>query len=98
MIGLMYRDEIGKGSGMLFIFGSPGNHGIWMKNMRFPIDIAWLDSRKIVVSVVHSAMPCRSINCPVYKPGSTAKYVIELSSGVLAKHGIKIGDRLSFDD
>lgn len=49
--GLSGRKELGENEGMLFVFDSssttevvldkPGHHGIWMKDMKFPIDILW---------------------------------------------------------
>ncbi len=82
---------------MLFVFDSAGLYGIWMKNMRFPIDIAWADEAKAIIHIVNSAQPCKSMFCKVYKPPSNAKYVLELESGFLKSHNIKKGDRIKLD-
>jgi uncharacterized membrane protein (UPF0127 family) len=42
MRGLGGREKISNDEGMLFIFGESDFHGIWMKDMRFPLDILWL--------------------------------------------------------
>ena len=42
--GLMFREGLSPGSGMLFVFDSEGEYGFWMKNVSFPLDIVWLDS------------------------------------------------------
>lgn len=39
--GLSGREKLGENEGMLFIFDESDYHGIWMKGMRFPIDIIW---------------------------------------------------------
>ena len=96
LIGLMYRDTLKDGSGMLFIFNSEGRYGIWMKNMHFPIDIAWADANKKIVHMMSSAQPCKSFNCPVYKPKLGAKYVLELKAGFFKANGIKLSDCISF--
>ncbi len=68
MIGLMYRNGLEAGACMLFPFRSESMQGIWMRNMRFPIDIIWADARKRVVHVVDDAQPCRGMRCKTYYP------------------------------
>ena len=41
--GLSGRPTLAENSGLFFIFPNSGIHGIWMKDMDFPIDIIWLD-------------------------------------------------------
>jgi len=40
-------DDVGTG-GMLFVFSEPGRPIFWMKDMRFAIDIIWLNEGEIV--------------------------------------------------
>jgi uncharacterized membrane protein (UPF0127 family) len=79
--GLMGRDGLEPGSGMLFIFDAPGRYSFWMKNMKFPIDILWLDSDRKLVHIAESVPPCQSEPCPVYTPLSDARYVLEIPAG-----------------
>ncbi|MDE1823068.1 MAG: DUF192 domain-containing protein [Candidatus Micrarchaeota archaeon] len=96
-IGLMYWDRLKSSEGMLFIFGKDRKHEFWMLNMRFPIDIIWLDSSRRIAHIVNGARPCASIlNCAPYVPQKDSRYVLELVSGFARKSGMKIGDRLSF--
>lgn len=82
MNGLMGWNELGSNEGMLFIFKENSRPGIWMLNMKFPIDIIWLDRSMRIVHIVENARPCRSIfDCPTYRPGRNSKYVVELRSG-----------------
>ncbi|MGC8888985.1 MAG: DUF192 domain-containing protein [Candidatus Micrarchaeia archaeon] len=95
MLGLMYMRSIKESEGMLFIFSRNAYHGIWMRNMLFPIDIIWLDEKFEVVDIVENAEPCQSIfGCKTYMPISQARYVIELNAGSSKKLGIKKGSRL----
>lgn len=95
-IGLMYRAKISSKKGMLFLFNSEGKEGVWMKNMRFPIDIAWIGADKRIVYMLRNIPVCRSFTCKVYKPDSEAKYVLELKSGFLKGNSVKLGDRVHF--
>lgn len=93
-VGLMEHDGIGKGHGMLFIFGENGKHGIWMLHMKFSIDILWLDERGKVLHIVDSAPPCESmLNCRTYNPDVESRFVVELSAGVAKGLKIKVGDK-----
>ncbi len=89
MIGLMFRQRMGKDACMLFIFSREARHGIWMRNMRFPIDIMWLDSGRRIVDFVEMAMPTSK---SVYKPDGNAKYVLEVNAGFIKRNRIKKGD------
>src|SRR5208337_3196068 len=97
MFGLMYRDRLERGRGMLFALGGESRMGagIWMLNMRFPIDIVWMDSGGRVVDLKENAEPCSSfLRCKTYVPRSKAKYVLELNSGTARRLGIKRKERI----
>ena len=87
-IGLMYRDSISEDECMLFTFSHPSMLGIWMKGMKFPIDILWLDSSKSIVTIKESLPPCRGILCKTYYPERESMYVIELRSGFIKKNSV----------
>lgn len=93
--GLMYRDSLGEKDAMLFIFDSPRPHGIWMKNMRMPLDILWLDSEKKIVDLIQNVPACTSDPCTVYEPLLPSAYVLELNAGTVSKTGLKTGSRMS---
>lgn len=89
MKGLSGKEKLDPGNGMLFIFDTNDFHGIWMKDMNFPIDILWLDEAKRVVSVKASASP--DSYPEVFRPSAAAKYVIELPKGSLSQYNVSIG-------
>lgn len=95
--GLMYRDGLRPGTGMLFLFPAEGHYPFWMKNTRIPLDMIWIDSAKKVVHVKHRVPPCTWDPCPSYPPNVNAQYVLELAGGVAAEHAIAVGDVLRFD-
>ena len=88
MIGLMFRQRMGRDTCMLFIFPKEAKQGIWMRNMRFPIDIMWLDSSKRVVDFVETATPASR---RIYAPEKEAKYVLETNAGFIKRNRIKKG-------
>ncbi|RJR40114.1 MAG: DUF192 domain-containing protein, partial [Desulfobacteraceae bacterium] len=92
--GLMFRDGINTDKGMLFIFEEEATHSFWMKNVKFPIDIIWLDREKRIVHMVKQVPPCKNDPCPTYTPVRPAVYVLELSAGKSDQMGLKPGSRL----
>ena len=55
--GLMHRDHLDAGTGMLFVHERPARQAYWMKNTRIPLDILYFDAQRRLVSVSH-APPC----------------------------------------
>lgn len=90
--GLMFRETLGDEEGMLFPFDIPRRYGFWMKNVRIPLDIIWLDTNRRIVWIVERARPCTADSCPMYLPEAEASYVLEVVGGFVARHGVAIGD------
>jgi uncharacterized membrane protein (UPF0127 family) len=95
--GLMYRDHLLPGTGMLFFFPQEGEYPFWMKNTRIPLDMIWIDSNHRVAHVKFDVPPCQTVDCPSYAPNAKAKYVLEVAGGVAREHGIRAGDVLRFE-
>jgi uncharacterized protein len=96
--GLSVRDALADNEAMLFVFDTAQEHSFWMKNMKFPIDIIWLDSDKTVVHIEHTLQACSfDAFCTTYKPGNnSALYVLETVAGFAEKHGIVEGTKVEF--
>lgn len=75
--GLMYRQQLEKNAGMLFIYSRPGDYRIWMKNTLIPLAVIWLDEQAILIDK-KILYPCRSNNCPVTAASAASKYILEL--------------------
>jgi len=93
--GLGGRACIGNNQGMLFVFNRPSNYAFWMKDMRFPIDIIWIDANHKVVAeeidVQPSTYPDRFVNKD--KP---AQYVLELKAERARSLKINLGTIINF--
>lgn len=96
--GLMFRDRLDAGKGMLFLFPAEEVLSFWMKNCRIPLDMIFIDSSRRIVGIVENAPPCRFDPCPSYGPGAPARYVLEVAGGQAGAHGLKKGDVLQFVD
>jgi uncharacterized membrane protein (UPF0127 family) len=95
--GLSGRDGLGEGDGMFFLFSSPGSYGFWMKDMKFPIDIVWINNSSVVGFAENAAPePGKTLwNLIIYNPPGPVDRVLEVNSGDVKKYGIKAGDNVS---
>ncbi len=94
--GLMFRQVLREGEGMLFAFETEAVYSFWMKNTLIPLDMIWVDSSKKVVHIEH-AIPCTTERCQSYTPSVAALYVVEVNAGFAEENNIKIGDAVEFD-
>lgn len=92
--GLSGRELLAEDTGMLFIFETPGIYGFWMKDMKFPIDIVWIEGER-VVGIIENVVPEpeKSIfTLTVYRPPEPVSRVLELPAGTVARYGLRTGD------
>ncbi len=94
--GLQGRGSLADNHGMLFAFTSDGYQRFWMKEMKFAIDIIWIDNQHRIVSIVSSCPPCVQDPCAIYVPSQKARYVLEVPAGFALKHHWKEGDTFQF--
>ncbi len=73
--GLSGRDVLDKVDGLLFVFPDPGYYSIWMKDMRFPIDIIWIDENLKVVRIDKNISP--DTYPQSFRPPKPVKYIVE---------------------
>ena len=102
--GLSGRAGLAPGAGMLFVFDAEGRYSFWMKEMRFPLDLIWVDARCTVVDITSGApppVPGQSASggpseLPLYTPVTPVQYVLEVNGGETEAVGIRVGDRVEF--
>jgi uncharacterized membrane protein (UPF0127 family) len=97
--GLMYRTQLAKNAGMLFIFDKEDIYPFWMKNTLIPLDMIWIKENPSagsgqVVFISQNTMPCKSLICLAVMPTAKAKYVLEINAGLVEEIGLKLGDEL----
>ncbi|HRD65954.1 MAG TPA: DUF192 domain-containing protein [Candidatus Competibacter sp.] len=95
--GLMFRTELPKDRGMLFV-QPPGPAVFWMKNTYIPLDLLYFDADGRLLQIEADVPPCTTPSCPIY-PSETAtvRYVLEINAGEAARRGIQVRDRLRLE-
>lgn len=94
--GLMFRDRLEPGTGMLFVHDTEQPLAYWMKNTKIPLDILYFDEERKLVSVSRGVPPCLlGDRCPNYPSRGPALYVLELNAGVASQIGVAPGDELT---
>ena len=96
--GMMFRDSLPRGRGMLFVHGKPDYYKYWMYQVNIPLDIIWMDSGRRIVEIAANAPPCKTqaSECPNYGGGELARYVLELAGGEAQRLGLRVGSVLAF--
>jgi uncharacterized protein len=96
--GLAVKNELREDESMLFVFEKPSRDSFWMKDMRFPIDIMWIDSNGRVVQIEQNLQPCPLVLvCPSYAPALDSQYVLETVSGLSQRYNIGLGTEVKID-
>lgn len=94
--GLSGRDMLQPKQGMFFIFEEEGNYGIWMKDMKFAIDIIWVNNDGRIVGIEKHATP--ESYPKVFMPSEPARYVIEVAAGFVEQYNVTAQDEVNFGD
>jgi hypothetical protein len=94
--GLSGQPSLPKGSGLLFSFPDSQTHGIWMKDMHFPIDIIWFDENFTIVDIQASAHP--DSYPKVFTPQVNARYILETQAGFSEVHHLLVGENAVFSE
>ena len=91
--GMMFRNSLPEGRGMLFIHREPGKNAYWMYQVKIPLDLIWMDVNGNVTEIVENAPPCDKVasQCPTYGGQTESQIVLELPGGYARKHGVQVG-------
>jgi len=86
--GLMDRSALDSGSGMLFIFPREQYLNFWMKNVSFPLSIAYIDSTGKILQITDMKENNDVLTYPSRNP---ARYALEVNKGFFEKNQIVEG-------
>ena len=89
--GLMFRTEMGRYSGMLFVYPEPASVTFWMKNTLIPLDMIFLDRTGLVTRVHENATPQSLETIP---GGEGVLAVLEINGGLSRRLGIVAGTQM----
>lgn len=96
--GLGGKDNLRENEGMLFVFEAENiTPSFWMKDMKFPIDIIWIDDGKVVQ--VNENLEAPEANTPdtalkIYTPNQPIDTVLEVNTGFVKENSISLGDAI----
>jgi uncharacterized membrane protein (UPF0127 family) len=88
--GLMHRFSLAPDSGMLFVFEASQRRSFWMRNVSFPLSIAFIDASGTIVNIEDMA-PHDDRSTWSAAP---VLYALEMRKGWFAQKGIGPGMRV----
>jgi uncharacterized membrane protein (UPF0127 family) len=95
--GLSGRTSLCENCGMLFLFPKADFYPIWMKGMRFDIDIIWILGSKVIGITPNVPYPNPGETVlPTFRPPQAVDAVLEVPSGWAQKNGIKAGSLVQY--
>ncbi len=86
--GLMFRETLPRGAGMLFVYERPQRAAFWMKNTLIPLDMIFADRSGRVTRVHGGAVPG---DLTPIDGGAGVFAVLEINGGLAARYGIAPG-------
>jgi uncharacterized protein len=90
--GLMFRQSLPAGQGMLFDFKREQELSFWMKNTLISLDMIFIRADGRILRIAENTEPLSEKLVP---SGGPARAVLEVISGTARKLGIAAGDRVA---
>jgi len=87
--GLMFRDAVPDGTGMLFVWDTEGERSLWMQNTYVALDVAFIDRNFRIVDIQQMEPQTTDI----HDGARPAMFALEVRQGWFAEKGIVVGDR-----
>ena len=92
--GLMGRENLPFGTGMLFDFPDGTRPAIWMRNMQISLDLVFVAADGRIAHLFERVPPCADLPCAIYQAEAPLRWVLELPAGSVDTLGLKVGDNL----
>lgn len=96
--GLSGREKLADNQGMYFIFSGTNQQrpGFWMKDMKFNLDIIWIQNNSVVGITKNLEAPATaSSTLPVYYPLADIDAALEVNAGWAEKYNVAVGDKIT---
>ena len=93
MKGLMHRETLPADEGMFFTFLFPWYRYFWMKNVKIPLDIIFINRNFEIISI-HEAPIESGFLYKRYSSQGLCKYVLETNQGFCKKNNITNGTKI----
>ncbi len=89
-VGLMFRKQMGKNDGMMFVFPQLAYHAMWMKNTLIPLSVAYMDDNGKILSI-HEMEPQTEIP---HQAAGPARFALEMNAAWFSTHKVNVGDTI----
>ena len=96
-IGLSETEVLGESDGMLFVFDEPDFYSFWMKDMKFPIDIIYINGDKITTIIKNASPSSSAENLVIYQPKEKSDKVFEINAGLADQLNLKEGMTINIE-
>ena len=90
--GLMYRKDLAKDRGMLFLWPQSNTKCMWMKNTSLPLSVAYLSNDGVIQEIYNMIPFSEDSVCSA----SSTRIALEVNAGWFEENGIAVGDKLDF--
>ena len=87
--GLMDRDDVPAGTGMLFVFPDAELRSFWMRNTYVSLDIAFFNDSFEILGIKQMEAEDETL----VDSDAPANFALEVIQGWFAQQGIEVGDR-----
>jgi len=91
--GLMFRNHLAEGRGMLFDFRREQDVAMWMQNTYIPLDMLFVRGDGRILRIAENTEP---LSTRIIPSGGPVRAVLEVIAGTARKLGIAPGDRVAF--
>lgn len=90
--GLMFREYLPEGEGMLFVFQNEGYHSFWMKDTYIPLSIAFINGDGKIIQIKDMSPQDLTLHTPM----GPVLYALEMEQGWFKRNNVKVGDVVEF--
>lgn len=91
-IGMMWRTEVPRGTGMLFDFKTPETATFWMENTLVSLDLIFIRADGLIANIAANAQPLSRALIPSDGP---VLAVLEIGAGESRRLGLAVGQRVT---
>ena len=89
--GLMFREHLPDGQGMLFVWHQDAHYSMWMKNTFIPLDVAFIDAQGRITNI----MTMQPETTDPHTASQPVRFALEVNAGWFERHGIEPGHKVS---
>lgn len=93
--GLMGREQLDVGQGMLFLYEQDTKVQFWMKHVAFPLDMLFIDRCGFIIQIKSDAQPG---DPEKIVPDVSVRAVLEMAGGASKHAQIGVGDQVKLPD